>query len=226
MQRGRGAVVSMEGKRFGALVVLRRAPRTHSNADWICRCDCGTECIKIGWKLRQNHIKSCGQNGCSWWKFAPPGKTRTYAKEYQAWERMRRRCSAKLGTKSHKNYVARGITVCERWQNSFENFLADMGPRPSPKHSLDRYPDNNGNYEPTNCRWATAKEQARNTRESLYVIHNGEKILFMALVDQLNLDRGIVYGRLKSGWSLEEALAIPVNRHKKKRRLTKRNTTE
>ena len=209
-------VVRMEGQRFGALVVLRRAPRSKRNAEWVCRCDCGTECIKAGWRTRQGTVKSCGQNGCSWWNFLPPGATREHPTEYRSWAGMRARCAGK-DEKARRNYVERGIMVCERWLK-FENFFADMGPRPTVRHTIDRYPNNNGNYEPGNCRWATKKQQAQNTRTNVFVVHKGEKILFAELVDQLGLDRAAVYGRLKNGWSLEEALGIPINKHKKKRK--------
>ena len=216
MTAGGKNVVRMEGLRFGALTVLRRAPRTCRSADWICRCDCGVECVKRGYRLRQGKVKTCGQDDCSWWNFLPPGNTKAHPDEYRSWRGMHDRCYGH-DEKDVRNYQSRGITVCERWK-SFENFLADMGPRPSPKHSIDRYPDNNGNYEPRNCRWATAQEQMRNIRNSLYVVHGGVRILFMDLVDQLGVDRSVVYGRLKNGWSLEEALAIPPNKHKKKRK--------
>jgi len=222
MKRGRGAAVPMEGKRFGALLVLRRAPRVlvgRRMADWVCRCDCGTECVKRGMVLRQGRVKSCGQNGCSWWNFLPAGNTRLHPDEYRSWRGMHERCYGN-DPKDKRNYSSRGITVCERWK-SFENFLTDMGKKPSAKHTIDRYPNNDGNYEPGNCRWATPKEQARNMRNNIYVEHNGERILFMELVDQLGLDRAAIFGRLKNGWSLEEALGIPINKHKKKRRKRK-----
>ncbi len=87
---------------------------------------------------------------------------------------MVRRCVNPKST-SFDDYGGRGIAVCDRWRHSFENFLADMGERPSPKHSIDRYPDNDGNYEPTNCRWATRKEQSANRRK-------------MARIDQFSTD--------------------------------------
>jgi hypothetical protein len=110
--------------------------------------------------------------------------------------------------RSYKDYGGRGIKVCEQWK-SFECFMRDMGPKPSPKHSLDRYPDNNGNYESSNCRWATASEQRRNARDNVYVEYEGERMLLVVLMERLGLNQSVVAGRLKMGWSLADALALP-----------------
>jgi hypothetical protein len=114
-----------------------------------------------------------------------------------------------------KHYRDRGIKVCERWKTSFENFYADMGPKPSAKHTIDRHPDNNGDYEPSNCRWATSAEQRRNLSCTVFVEHQGERVKLVDLVEQLGLSRNHVYQRLKNGWSLAEALALPVREHVK-----------
>jgi len=96
--------------------------------------------------------------------------------EYTTWARMKDRCFNK-NSKDYPDYGGRGITVCERWVNSFQNFFDDMGTKPSPKHSLDRFPDVNGNYELYNCRWATQKEQQGNRTNNKWIEHDGIKMI-------------------------------------------------
>lgn len=125
--------------------------------------------------------------------------------EYDAWRSMKKRCS-NPSSENYPRYGGRGIGVCRRWLHSFENFLADMGPRPSPLHSLDRYPDNDGHYEPGNCRWATVHQQASNRSNSGIVTFNEEKLT----VRELSRRTGVPYPRLKTrlarGWPVERAI--------------------
>lgn len=160
--------LELAGKRFGKLCVLRRAPvpRDKLGAWWHCQCDCGRSSIHKGSDLASERINSCGCLLTAWRKkkgamSAKHSYSRRGNKTYAAWCAMRQRCFDK-NSHNYKDYGGRGITVCGRW-NEFKNFLADMGEAP-PGLSLDRYPNNDGNYEPTNCRWATAKEQANNRR--------------------------------------------------------------
>jgi hypothetical protein len=135
---------------------------------------------------------------------------------------MRGRCLKKTH-KSWKDYGGRGITICERW-NSFQNFIADMGRKPTSKHTLDRK-DVNGNYELENCHWATRKEQGRNIRAAVYVEVEGVKVRLMDVADKAGVDRTCVYNRLRSGWSLEAALSIPVRKHKSHRKKKRSSPT-
>jgi hypothetical protein len=158
-RRGRGRTVDEVGNRHGKLVVTERSETTPRKGvvAWRCVCDCGGEIVALGIALRVGNVRSCGCNR------KPHGMTGTVV--YQAWLAMKARCGNPNGA-NYANYGARGITICDRWIESFENFLADMGERPGPGHSLDRI-DPNGNYEPGNCRWATSKEQYENRRVSL-----------------------------------------------------------
>lgn len=133
------------------------------------------------------------------------------SREYRAWIEARTRC---LNPKHHAydRYGGRGITVCERW-NDYANFLADMGRRPSAIHQLDRI-DNDGNYEPSNCRWVTAKEQSRNRRNNRLVTINGEVVPVAVAAERFGVSASLVRGRLKRGYSVEEALRLPSSRNR------------
>lgn len=145
----------MSGMRFGKLLVISQSKSSLSgNAIWLCLCDCGKSKEVLGGSLRQGTSKSCG---CVHFSHGRSGTT-----EYRSWCHMIERCE-NVKCADFKNYGGRGISVCARWRNSFENFLADMGEKPHPSLSIERK-ENNGNYEPTNCQWATATEQRRNKR--------------------------------------------------------------
>jgi len=125
---------------------------------------------------------------------------------WQVWYDMLSRCF-KTGNHSYHNYGKRGITVCDRWVNSFEAFLQDMGKRPSPAHSIDRI-DNDGNYEPDNCRWATLDEQARNNRRNNLLTLNGKTMCITDWAAFIGIDRTTLRDRLKTH-SVEDALRMP-----------------
>lgn len=165
------------GTRFGQLVAVERCGATAlGKALWLFRCDCGTNHIVRATTVRSGVTRSCGclraEPGANQRHTVPNpagsensnfrhGKTKT--PEYSAWVNLNRRCYDTDST-SYKYYGLRGIAVCERWRSSFMAFLEDMGPRPTTAHSVERR-DNDGNYEPSNCCWATKAEQIRNRRK-------------------------------------------------------------
>jgi len=150
--------INLIGQRFGRLVALAYVGVSR----WNCQCDCGAEKIVETHALHSGRTRSCG---CLRIEMLV-GRNATHGKahvpEYKAWAGMIQRCYNPRQT-AYQWYGARGVTVCDRWRTSFAEFLTDMGSRPSPAHSLDRI-DNNGNYEPDNCRWATPRLQWENKR--------------------------------------------------------------
>lgn len=194
----------LAGQKFNKLTALERAGfRVGTKCRkslWRCLCDCGTEVVVAQVDLVSDSTKSCG---CIVGKHKRThGATGT--PEFMAWGAMFQRCRNPR-SKAFKDYGARGINVCDRWEQ-FENFLADMGARPTASHSLDRYPNNDGNYEPGNCRWATRAEQSNNRRSSRLLTINGETKTLAEWEHQASLPPGRIFTRLRMGWKPEEVL--------------------
>ena len=131
--------------------------------------------------------------------------------EYSTWVKMRGRCNCVTNPR-YSEWGGRGIKVCDRW-NDFSNFLEDMGRKPTPKHSIDRI-DNNGHYEPSNCRWATLNEQANNKRSNILMTFKGKTQTMIQWSEELKINYGTLQSRLNTGWTHEDALRVPTGKRR------------
>lgn len=209
---GRPLAHDLVGRTFGYLLVLRRSARKASYPYWECVCVCGAHAEVASHNLRRGQDHSCGCKTAEVRSAALRGKNVTHGHtragkvppEYSVWCGMRKRCK----DEHNKNYGARGIKVCRRWE-SFDAFLEDMGPRPSARHSLERkFTD--GNYTPANCVWATAKEQQNNKRSNRRFTFLGRTQTLAQWSDEVGLSRSTLWRRLVLwGWSPERALTTP-----------------
>lgn len=203
-----GRLIDRVGKVYDRLTVKYRVEdRTPGRPLWHCECSCGNTAI-ISSNALSIGTRSCG---CVQLEYAR-NRSRTHGMAftpvYASWNGMRDRC-LNPNNQDYHHYGGRGIAVCERWKDSFENFYADMGDKPSIKHSLDRI-NNDGNYEPSNCRWATQQEQVRNRRPSIKPLVTltvaGVTKTKVDWAEGLGISVSALNGRLRKGWSLQNAV--------------------
>lgn len=199
------------GSKYGRLVVQDNKIASRSGRNrmiCICKCECGTVVEVMANSLQIGNTNSCGCYVRDVLKNrATHGHTRKYSasRTYKAWSNMINRCENQK-VKHFKNYGGRGISVCNRWHD-FANFLADMGECPN-SFMIERL-DNDGNYEPGNCRWATTTEQANNKRNSRWLVLKGEKKTLAQWAQQSNLPYMKLFYRLRKGLTLQDALSMP-----------------
>jgi hypothetical protein len=199
-----GALVDRSGRVYGRLTVVMRLANNGTHSVWLCRCECGTSVHVHGDNLQNGHTQSCG----CWQRRRAGDANRTHgfasghiAVEWNAWSRAKGRCFNQSNP-AFDRYGGRGITMCDAWRDDFAQFMRDMGPRPSADHSLDRI-NNNGDYAPGNCRWATRAEQSRNKRNNIKT-RDGEVLADAARA--VGLRPGTALARVKRGYSIEAAL--------------------
>lgn len=209
----KGKSINIAGKRFGDLVAIGPVRQGSKNEwIWLFQCDCGgaTECDAV-------HARRKGQCGCKFREkcgiaHRKHGDSNGRAPEYGVWWAMIQRCEDKLNS-HYKYYGGRGIRVCQEWRSSYSAFLNDMGRRPSDEHSIDRYPDNNGNYEPGNCRWATPYEQSANRRNVIHVTLGDLTLSVAEWCRRLRIvASGTAYFRIRHGWTPEKAVSTKVGK--------------
>jgi hypothetical protein len=203
------------GKRFGKLIVLRLHEKRTKNCKtyWVCRCECGSEK-----EISQRRLSNGSATDCGCVAVEKKKNRREISKSdgvyhylYSTWLSMKGRCYTK-SNKAYKHYGGRGIEVCESWRNSFAQFKNDMGERPSSLHSIERI-DNNGNYEPSNCRWATTKEQSRNTSRTIRVLVGDAEMVFADAIRNLGIAHWFAYKNMeKTGLTHQEFIDLIVKK--------------
>ncbi len=199
-------LIDLRGRKFGRLTVLHRTPRADKKfVYWHCKCQCGNELDVYGGSLRRGATVSCGCNSRT-----THGMTHTAI--YRVWHQMRQRCENK-NNQMYAAYGGRGIKVCKRWQQ-FENFFSDMGEPPF-KAYLDRI-NNDGDYKPSNCRWITSAQSARNTTRNVMLTHKGMTMCLSDWAIHTGISRATLNGRLTKGWNIDKLLDTPAGKHRKK----------
>lgn len=199
--------IDLTGARVGRLTVISESKLQSRRVSWVCMCDCGAEVVVMSCNLNRDHTTSCGcilrESRAT--RFVTHGLSKT--PEYKVWRGMRIRCENK-NDPAYTNYGGRGIEVCDRWK-SFEKFLADMGRRPKGM-TIERN-DVNGNYEPSNCRWATMKDQQGNRRDTIRIAI-GERVQPLKVwCEEMGTTYKKVHLRLtRYGYELNRALDLPL----------------
>lgn len=206
MAKSRPFRLDLTNQRFGKLLVLGKSHKNkRGEILWKCLCDCGNHCTPSAAGLRKGNSTTCGCGRIA--AITKHGKTKTPT--FKSWDSMLQRCT-NPNDPSYPRYGGKGIKVCERWAHSFENFLEDMGERPSGK-TLDRI-DTCGLYEPKNCRWATAREQQANREITKFLTFDGETLPVTWWPEKVGISLHVIRSRIRAGWPDEKVLSQPVRK--------------
>lgn len=213
------------GSTYGRWTVLENLPSTKKYTRVLCKCSCEKETIRsvIKATLIDGKSKSCGCLIIENSKKTNKTHGLTKSPTYKSWIALRKRCTD-IKNNYFKDYGGRGIYVCERWFNSFENFLEDIGHKPSKEYTLDRI-NNDGPYSPENCRWATLTEQGRNKSTNRLITLYGHTKCVASWAEIFNLKKQLIYTRLNSGWTPEMALFKPKEYRKERKIKTNETAT-
>lgn len=200
-------VPDLTGEQFGRWTVLQCAGRgKHGELQYKCRCECGTERIIRRSSLTSGNSKSCGCLSKDIAKKLNTSHGATHTRLYRIWAGIIQRCCNSRKRYEWEKYGGRGISVCDEWKNSFENFQKWALSNGYNEHlSIDRIDVNRGCF-PENCRWATAKEQGNNTRSCRKITYKGKTKTMRGWEEEMGLSKGVIYWRLKHGWSEKEAI--------------------
>lgn len=203
--------IDRTGLRYQRLVVTSRCKGKHPKKTyWECECDCGQKLVVAAGNLASGNTGSCGCLQVERASEANRTHGRVSDSVWQIWQGINRRCLSP-GRANYSDYGGRGIEVCGRWSREtpggFENFLADMGERPSKRHSIDRI-DNDGNYSPENCRWATQTEQANNQRRNVTFTHNGRTQTITQWARETGVNISTAFKRIYRGYAPAVALEL------------------
>ncbi len=192
------------GDRVGEWLLLDASLDNAQRKQFLCECSCGRRKIVNEYQMTSGKSKSCGCKRANRLThgYTRKGKVRA---EWQAWNHMQQRCY-NTNDKHFHDYGGRGVVVCERWRNSFEAFLEDVGDRPSKRHSLDRFPNGSGNYEPGNVRWATPMEQSQNRRSVIWIEHDGMTLCVAEWARITGIKRATILARYHKGYSPDRIL--------------------
>lgn len=208
-----GKFIDLTGQKFGRLTVIERAENNkNGSSQWVCRCECGNNKVVFIGNLKNGHTTSCG---CLQREQAVKANTKhgmKHTRIYNEWCGINRRCYNQ-NDRCYNNYGGRGITICDEWKNDFQAFYNwAMANGYADDLTIDRI-DVNGNYEPSNCRWITRKEQGNNTRRNHLLTYNGKTQTLAQWADEIGISYDTLCSRIvQRHWDIERALTTPVRK--------------